>query len=240
MTNQAILSTLLIAFAISETSFSQEKKEETKIIIKSNVNGKTTSKEMSFDKKLSQDEIQQIMSENQHDTLKTGSKKITVIIGNEEKIEELRKNRNFDEFDENLDYPENKSRNRNRINRNEIERKGKIILDEIPHRVQRADDFIYEIFNDQNDEELTSIRNIEVFANNPRSEFINIKFRCTKKDLISLSLIDLNGKKVAEETIKDFSGNYFGQMKVDKNLKGTFFLLLTQNQDGEVQKVFLK
>jgi hypothetical protein len=231
------------------SSFAQEKKEKTKIIIQSNNNGKITTKEMSFYKRMTQEEIDKLMAENSVDSSKIkvikGNKKVTVTVdqeGNVNRNEEIetRGPKQYDEDNVEDFEPQIRTyRSRNpRITREEIGRRSRNIIDEIPYRIQRADDFLIETFN--SDSPIASIKNIDAFANNPRSEFINVKFRSIKKDKITLTLVDLNGKVVAQDSVQDFSGDYFGQMKVDKNLKGNFFLIIAQGDDGESIRVNLK
>jgi hypothetical protein len=51
---------------------------------------------------------------------------------------------------------------------------------------------------------------------------------------------DVNGKEIATETVKDFQGDYLGQIDLKKAGAGVYFLRVTQGNDGAVRRVEVK
>ncbi len=83
-----------------------------------------------------------------------------------------------------------------------------------------------------------TIKGIEVYPNNPKVEILNISFHAPEKGDISIKVLDLKGSVIAKEEIKDFSGEYVGQINVGKQ-RGTLFVMITQGEDGAVRRVLI-
>lgn len=83
-----------------------------------------------------------------------------------------------------------------------------------------------------------TVRNIEVFPNNPKTEILNVRFNAPQKGDVSIKVMDVKGNVVAKEEIKDFTGEYVGQINIGKQ-KGTLFVMITQGEDGTVKRVVL-
>ncbi len=83
-----------------------------------------------------------------------------------------------------------------------------------------------------------TIKGIEVYPNNPRVEILNIRFNAPEKGDVSIKVLDLKGAIVAKEEIKDFSGEYVGQINIGKQ-KGTLFVMISQGEDGSVRRVVI-
>ena len=57
------------------------------------------------------------------------------------------------------------------------------------------------------------------------------------REATAISVSDVNGKEIASEQIKDFSGLYLGQIDVKKSGAGVYFVRVTQSNDGAVRRV---
>lgn len=84
-----------------------------------------------------------------------------------------------------------------------------------------------------------TIKNVEVFPNNPKTEILNVRFNAPQKGDVSIKVLDVKGSVIAKEEIKDFSGEYVGQINIGKQKSGTVFVMITQGEDGNVKRVLL-
>lgn len=84
-----------------------------------------------------------------------------------------------------------------------------------------------------------TIKNVEVFPNNPKTEILNVRFNAPQKGDVSIKVLDVKGNVIAKEEIKDFSGEYVGQINIGKQKSGTVFVMITQGEDGNVKRVVL-
>lgn len=84
-----------------------------------------------------------------------------------------------------------------------------------------------------------TIKGVEVFPNNPKTEILNVRFNAPQKGDVSIKVLDVKGNVIAKEEIKDFSGEYVGQINIGKQKSGTIFVMITQGEDGNVKRVVL-
>lgn len=84
-----------------------------------------------------------------------------------------------------------------------------------------------------------TIKGVEVFPNNPKTEILNVRFNAPQKGDVSIKVLDVKGSVIAKEEIKDFSGEYVGQINIGKQKSGTIFVMITQGEDGNVKRVVL-
>jgi hypothetical protein len=84
-----------------------------------------------------------------------------------------------------------------------------------------------------------TIKNVEVFPNNPKTEILNVSFNAPQKGDVSIKVLDVKGSVIAKEEIKDFSGEYVGQINIGKQKSRTIFVMITQGEDGNVKRVVL-
>lgn len=85
-----------------------------------------------------------------------------------------------------------------------------------------------------------SIRGLMAYPNNPDKDELNVRFNAPAKGDVTISIADTKGKVVAKKEVKDFSGDYIGQIELGKNAKGTLFITVTQNEDGAVKRVVIE
>jgi hypothetical protein len=114
---------------------------------------------------------------------------------------------------------------------NRFERLGK----DIPNMIDRH----VMIFDKSGSNKNSSIRGLDVYPNNPKSEILNINFNAIAKGDVAIKVLDIKGNVVAKEDIKDFSGEYVGQINIGKTGKGTYFVMVTQNEDGVTKRVVI-
>ncbi|GAB3524756.1 T9SS type A sorting domain-containing protein [Emticicia fontis] len=95
-----------------------------------------------------------------------------------------------------------------------------------------------EMFAFDNSSSSKTIRGLSVYPNNPKTDVLNLRFNSQEKGDVSIKVLDLKGNVVAKDEIKDFSGEYVGQINIGKQ-KGVVFVIVTQGEDGTVKRVTL-
>ena len=79
--------------------------------------------------------------------------------------------------------------------------------------------------------------NVSVFTNKPATHILNLRFKSTEAGPVTISVVDLQGDLVTRESVKDFSGEYIGQLHMKEGTKGTFFVIISQGERGISRKV---
>lgn len=82
-----------------------------------------------------------------------------------------------------------------------------------------------------------TVKGLHIRPNTPFNGKFNVHFNAPEKGNVSISVTDLNGKELASEQIKDFQGDYLGQIDIKKSAKGVYFIRVTQGNDGAVRRV---
>ena len=85
--------------------------------------------------------------------------------------------------------------------------------------------------------EPSTVRSLDVFTNRPETNVLNIRFFAPKTGDVNITVLDLQGNVKAKEEAKNFEGEYVGQIKLGKGMKGTFFVIVSQGEDGVSRKV---
>lgn len=83
----------------------------------------------------------------------------------------------------------------------------------------------------------SSIRGLDAYSNNPDRDQLNVRFTAPAKGDVSIIVTNTKGKEVARRDIKDFSGEFVGQIDLGKKPQGTYFITVTQNEDGAVKRI---
>ena len=86
----------------------------------------------------------------------------------------------------------------------------------------------------------STVRSLNAYANNPDNGVLNLRFSVPEKGDVHVTVTDTDGREVGKKTIKDFSGEFVGQIDLKKNTKGTLFVTVVQKDDGTVRKVVVK
>ena len=85
----------------------------------------------------------------------------------------------------------------------------------------------------------SSVRDMNVYSNNPDNGVLNLRFHVQEKGDLTITVTDIKGREVGKREIKDFSGDFVGQIDLKKNTKGTVFVTVVQNEDGAVKRVVI-
>lgn len=85
----------------------------------------------------------------------------------------------------------------------------------------------------------STIRGLDAYPNNPDRNQLNVRFTAPSKGDVSVVVTNPKGKEVARRDIKDFSGEFVGQIDLGKRAQGTYFITVTQNEDGAVKRVLV-
>lgn len=85
-----------------------------------------------------------------------------------------------------------------------------------------------------------SIRSLQAYPNNPDRDQLNIRFTAPAKGDVSIRVTTPGGKELARKDVKDFSGEFVGQLDLGKKMSGTYFLTVTQNDDGAVKRLVIE
>ena len=96
------------------------------------------------------------------------------------------------------------------------------------------------IFLDGNSSSSKTVKGLNVYPNHPFNNKLNLRFTTPEKGDVTITVTDVNGKEIGKEKLKDFSGDYLGQVDVKGKEKGTFFVTVTQGEDGVVKRGVVK
>lgn len=83
----------------------------------------------------------------------------------------------------------------------------------------------------------STIQGLEVRQNLPFNGKLNVRFHTKEKGPVQIAVSDVNGKELATENIKDFTGEYLGQIDLKKSIAGVYFVRVSQNNDGQVRRI---
>lgn len=104
---------------------------------------------------------------------------------------------------------------------------------------QRMEDSFRNWSWSMDEEKAPTIRNLQVYPNNPETNELNVRFTAPAKGDIHIRVTTADGKEIAKKEVKDFSGSYAGQIDIDKKAKGVFFVNVTQKDDGAVKRIVI-
>ena len=82
-----------------------------------------------------------------------------------------------------------------------------------------------------------TIHGLMANPNRPFNGKLNVRFHAPEKGLVTISVSDVDGKELAKEQIKDFEGDFVGQIDIKKASSGIYFVRVTQGNDGAVRRV---
>lgn len=85
-----------------------------------------------------------------------------------------------------------------------------------------------------------TIKGLDAFPNKPNTETLNVRFNAPEKGNVTIKVLDVKGNTVATEELKDFSGDYIGQLKLGKTPKGTLFVMVSQGEDAAMKRLVLE
>jgi Secretion system C-terminal sorting domain len=82
-----------------------------------------------------------------------------------------------------------------------------------------------------------TIQSLEVFPNRPETDILNLRFYVPNQGDVNITVLDLKGNVIAKSETKNFKGEYVGQLKLKKEAKGVYFVIVAQGEDGMSRKV---
>lgn len=85
-----------------------------------------------------------------------------------------------------------------------------------------------------------TVRGLEAYPNNPDRKLLNVRFSAPAKGDVIIVVTNTKGKEVARKEVNGFSGEYVGQIDLGKNAPGTYFITVTQNEDGAVRRIVVE
>jgi hypothetical protein len=171
---------------------------------------------------------------------------ITVDDGKGNKNEQKRriKNRNKTDDDDIFAYHFNEDfnfealKNKTKNFEREFTPKARIMIRDMENLGNRMGERMGDFWNSES-AKASTVRELSAYPNNPDNGQLNLRFVVPQKGNVNIIISDTNGKEVGRKEIKDFSGDFIGQIDVKKNTKGTLFVTVTQNNDGAVKRVIL-
>ena len=87
------------------------------------------------------------------------------------------------------------------------------------------------------DQASKTIHGLKAAPNKPFNGKISVRFNAPEKGNVNISILDVNGKELANEQIKDFQGDYLGQVDIKKAGAGVYFIRVSQGTDGAVRRI---
>jgi hypothetical protein len=97
----------------------------------------------------------------------------------------------------------------------------------------------FEDWNRNMNSKPSSIRGLDAYPNNPDHNQLNLRFTAPAKGDVNILVTNTKGKEVARRELKDFSGEFIGQIDLGKSSQGTYFITVTQNEDGAVKRIVI-
>lgn len=83
----------------------------------------------------------------------------------------------------------------------------------------------------------STIRGLDAYPNNPDRNQLNVRFTAPAKGDVTMVVTNAKGKEVARRDLKNFSGEFVGQIDLGKKAQGAYFITVTQNEDGAVKRI---
>jgi hypothetical protein len=110
------------------------------------------------------------------------------------------------------------------------------VMSDLPRSFRNSKMYIYD---DNNVRSIPKkgIKNLDVYTNLPESNIINVRFYAPTEGDVKITVIDLDGKVISKAEEKAFKGEYMDQVRLPKETKGTFFVIVAQGDDGISRKV---
>ncbi|WP_082391342.1 T9SS type A sorting domain-containing protein [Jiulongibacter sediminis] len=255
----------LMAFAgfMSTAVFAQKSEDKIKIRVEKNIDGEVQVIEKEIDATgMSEAERQRVMESLQDSLIGDigKDKKVKIVIDEDRRIERLE---DFDEDfefkmdDEDFEFHHDRSPGVRVYKKGrkggsdgwdefqwEMERFGdemRVLGEELPRQIQRSMPRVYAWTDDMIREFTPSstIRGLDVFPNKPDTEIVNIKFFAPEEGDVNITILDTKGNVVAKKEAKNFKGEYVGQLELKKAEKGTYFVIVSQGDDGVTRRVVI-
>lgn len=84
-----------------------------------------------------------------------------------------------------------------------------------------------------------TVKSVFINPNKPYDGNLNVRFNAREKGDVTIRAVDVDGKEIAKKVLKDFEGEFMGQLELKKSREGVLFVSVTQNNDGVFQRVVI-
>lgn len=84
-----------------------------------------------------------------------------------------------------------------------------------------------------------TVRAVSINPNRPFDGYLNLRFAVREKGDVLITVTDTKGKEQGKKELKDFEGEFTGQIKLKDAASGILFVNIVQNEDGVSQRVSL-
>ena len=98
----------------------------------------------------------------------------------------------------------------------------------------------FEAWNNNRANQPSTVRGLDAYPSNPDRNMLNVRFNAPAKGDVSIMVTNPKGKEVAHRDLKDFTGEFVGQVDLGKKAEGVYFVTVTQNDDGAVRRVVIR
>ena len=98
----------------------------------------------------------------------------------------------------------------------------------------------FEAWNSNRANQTSTVRGLDAYPSNPDRNMLNVRFNAPAKGDVSIVVTNPKGKEVAHRELKDFTGEFVGQVDLGKKAEGVYFVTVTQNDDGAVRRVVIR
>lgn len=145
--------------------------------------------------------------------------------------------RGFD--DNNFDWDSEEWENDFERSMHNLNNRLRYLGDEIPRRIEQNTP-IYRWDNQLFGGKSAPVRSVDVYPNRPDSHVLNVRFFAPNEGDVTIKVLDIDGKVVAKEKVNNFKGEYVGQVSLREGSKGTYFVIISQGDDGISKRVILE
>lgn len=84
-----------------------------------------------------------------------------------------------------------------------------------------------------------TVRAVVINPNKPFDGHLNLRFTVKEKGDVLITVTDTKGKEQAKKELRDFEGEFIGQIKLKDSASGVLFVNIVQNEDGVSQRIAL-
>lgn len=98
----------------------------------------------------------------------------------------------------------------------------------------------FEAWNRSGANQASTVRGLDAYPSNPDRNMLNVRFNAPAKGDVSIVVTNPKGKEVVHRDLKDFTGEFVGQVDLGKKAEGVYFITVTQNDDGAVRRVVIR
>lgn len=78
------------------------------------------------------------------------------------------------------------------------------------------------------------------FYPNPNTGKFTLDFNLAEKGNTEVNILNVEGKSVYKEELKDFTGNYQREIDISSNPKGIYFVKINQGKHAQIKKIILE